>query len=201
MRQSGRTTLFVLICIAVLTAAYGVGLGVRKMREAGIKIHISMGDDTKKPADKPEPTPKAEPSKVVAFTETPPEEELAEEPAEEPSEEPQEEFAAQAERPDVVAKKEQFQKLPEEEKRKILAQKRKYAEEKGRAEGRGGRGGFQQLSEEARDDFRTKMEALGAQAEAGEISEEEMRQARGELLQEYGMNVRGRGGRRAGGRQ
>ena len=200
MRQSGRTTLFVLICIAVLTAAYGVGLGVRKMRAAGIKIHISMGDDTQKPADEPEPESKPRPAvDVVAAVEEPSNEE---EPVEEAPEEQPETQTARAEGADLRAKKEWFQNLSEEEQQEMIAKKRKPYAGKGRSEGRNeGRGAFQQLSEEDRDNFRAKMEALGAKAKAGEISEEEMRQARGELLQEYGVNLQRRGGRRSGARQ
>jgi len=193
--------LFVLICIAVLCAAYGVGLGVRKAREAGFKIQISMGQDTQKPLERPEPEPKGEPKPaeqaVVTATEAPDEDEAVDEPAEEQAKTQ----TVSAGQPDWMAMKKRFQDLPEEEKQKIMAQKRKAFEGKGRGEGRGGRMAFQQLSEEDRADFRAKMEALTSEARAGEMSEEEMRQARAELFQEYGMNPQARGGRRPGGRQ
>ncbi len=199
MKQSGRSTLFVLVCIAVLTAAYGVGLGVRKLRLAGFTIDISLGTDDAeksddKPATKPEPA-----KKVVADSATvvePPDEDT---PAEEPLGDQPQEFTGQPERPDFMAMKERFQAMSEEEKQAVPAKKRKKPIDKAaRGEGRG-KGAFQQLSEEDREMFRTKMDALGARA--GEMSEEEMRQARNELLQEYGINPQGRGGRRPGGRQ
>ena len=193
MRQSGRTTLFVLICIAVLTAAYGVGLGVRKMRAAGIKIQISMGDETQKPADEPE-SEEAEPVTPTVTAAKPSDQD---EPVVEATEEKPETLPALAEGADLKAKKEWFQNMSEEEQQEMIAKKRQPSADRGRE----GRAAFQQLSEEDRADFRAKMEALGAQAEAGDMSEEEMRQARAELMQEYGVNPQRRGGRRSGARQ
>lgn len=206
MRQSGRTTLFVLVCIAVLTASYGVGLGVRKLRMAGFKISVSMGDDTEERAVTPEPETKVEPKTAEGIIAAAPEPSQADEPVEEaPIEEPPEEQpepqAIQTVQPDLKATKASFQDLSDAERQKIMAQKRKAFEGKARGEGRGGRSAFQQLSEEDRTDFRSKMEALTTQARAGEISEEEMRQARAELFQEYGINPQARGGRRPGRRQ
>ena len=107
MRQSGITRLFVLFCIAVLFAAYGIGLGIRQIRFAGFETQASAAVKPEKPADKFEP----DADEVVADTETSfePSEELAEEPseeaaeefaegaAEEPSEEVAEEFAGRPE--------------------------------------------------------------------------------------------------------
>ncbi len=201
MKQSGRTTLFVLVCIAVLTAAYGVGLGVRKIRSTGINIHFSIGrDEAEQPADRPKSEPNTKPTKDVVATVTAAEPSDEDEAVADAPEEQQEVRAARPEGADVQAKKERFQDLPEEEKQKIIAQKRKLFADKGRGEGRG-RGAWQKLSEEDQNTLRGKVEALGAQAKAGEISEEDMRRARSELLQEYGINPQGRGGRRPGGRQ
>ena len=93
MRQSGITRLFILVCIAVLFAAYGVGLGVRKIRGVDAQAPAVAAADTEKPADKPEPDTK----EVVADTETSPK--PSEERAEEPYEEPEQEVAARPERP------------------------------------------------------------------------------------------------------
>ena len=199
-----------MVCIAVLCAAYGVGLGVRNLRMAGFKIDISMGGAAAKPAVKPEPASQVKPKTVPKPAEThvtAQAEPAAEaEPIEEPPEEPAGSQTGPAEPMDLSAKKKPSQDLPEEEKQDMMAQRRRNAEERGRGEarggaGRGGRAALQQLSEEDRADFRAKMEALTAQARAGEISEEEMRQARGELLQAYGINPQARGERRPGGRQ
>jgi hypothetical protein len=197
MKQSGRTTLFVLVCIAVLTAAYGVGVGVRKLRVEGI-LNIPVGANTEKPPNKPKL--KSDQAEVAADTGDAPEPAKGEEPTAEPSEEQQEELTARPERPDVMAMKERFQAMSEEEQQEALAKRRKFNADNGRGEGRG-KGTYQQLTEEEQSSYREKMEALGAKAKSGELSEEEMRQARGELMKEYGITPQGRGGRRPGGRQ
>jgi len=111
MKQSGITRLFVSFCIAVLFAAYGVGLGIRQIRFAGIETQASAAVKPEKPADKFE----SDEDEVVADTdasfelseelaeelyeEAPEEfaEEAAEEPSEEVAEEPVEEFAGRPE--------------------------------------------------------------------------------------------------------
>ena len=93
MKQSGKTSLFALVCAAVLLGAYGVGLGVKNMRLAGTEEQGSAAAETEKPADKPE----SDENEVVADTDASPE--PPEEWAEEPYEEPEEESVAQPERP------------------------------------------------------------------------------------------------------
>ena len=90
MKPPGKSTLFPLVCIAVLLAAYGVGLGVRKMRFAGVEEQASGAAGTEKPADKPE----SDEDEVVADTDA------SLEPSEEVAEEPEEEFAARPQRPE-----------------------------------------------------------------------------------------------------
>lgn len=92
MKQSGKTTLFVLVCAAAILGAYGVGLGVKNMRLAGTAEQASAAAETEKSADKPE----SDEGEVVADTDVSPE--PAAEWAEELYEEPKEEFAAQPER-------------------------------------------------------------------------------------------------------
>ena len=88
MKQSEKTRLFPLVCIAVLLAAYGVGLGVKTMRFAGAEEQASAAAvKPEKPADKPE----SDANEIVADTEA--SYEASEELAEEPYEEPAEEFA------------------------------------------------------------------------------------------------------------
>jgi hypothetical protein len=87
---------------------------------------------------------------------------------------------------------ERFQNMSEEERQEFMARMR---ERGGRT--RGG-GAFSQLSEEDRENLRAEMEALGARA--GELSEEEMRQARNEILEKYGITPgEGRSSRRRSG--
>jgi len=97
--------------------------------------------------------------------------------------------------------RERFQNMSEEERQEAMARMR----ERFGGRGRGGGGSpFAQLSEEDRDNLRAEMEELGARA--GEMSEEEMRQARGAIMEKYGITPRSGGGgeggrRRPGGRQ
>ncbi len=95
MKQSEKTRLFPLVCIAVLLAAYGVGLGVKKMRFAGAEEQASAAAvKPEKPADKPE----SDADEIVAYTET--SSEVSGEFVEEPYEEPAEEFAARPGHPE-----------------------------------------------------------------------------------------------------
>lgn len=93
MKQSGTTRLFIFVCIAVLLAAYGVGIGVKKIRFAGVEEQAPAAADTEKPVDEPE---SAE-DEIVTDTEAG--SEPSEEWAEQPYEEPEEEFTAREERP------------------------------------------------------------------------------------------------------
>ena len=198
MRQSGRTTLFVLVCIAVLCASYGVGLGVRNLRMSGFKINISMGHDTKKSTDTSEseskPEPKAGHRAMAAVAEPAQKEKSAAKPTKEPAEAP----TAPAERADLRAKNEQSPDLSAAEQPTTTAQGRRGGAGRRRGQGRN-RSAYQQLSEEDRNSMREKMEAL--RAKAADMSEEEMSQARREILAEYGINPPADGARGPGGRQ
>ncbi|MHC4353581.1 MAG: hypothetical protein ACYS0H_12795 [Planctomycetota bacterium] len=199
MKQSGITRLFILVCIAVLFASYGVGLGVKQIRFAGAETEASPAADTGKPADKPESDGEEVVAKEGDASES------SEEVAAEPSAEPGEEVAARPERPEGrrgmrgggmmgEGMRERFQNMSEEERQEAFAQMRE------RMGSRGGRGGgpFTQLSEEDRDSFRAEMEELGARA--GEMSDEEREQARTEIFEKYGIPTGGGGGgRRRGG--
>jgi hypothetical protein len=93
INQPGITRLFILVCIAVLFAAYGVGLGVRKIRGVDAQAPAAVAADTEKPASKPE----SGEDEVVADTDISPE--PPEERVEESYEEPDEKVAARPERP------------------------------------------------------------------------------------------------------
>ena len=94
MKQSGKSNLFLPACIAVLFAAYGVGLGVRKIRGVDAQAQSVAAANTEKQVGKPE----SDENEVAAYAEA------SSEPsagwAEEPYEEPAEEFAARPERPE-----------------------------------------------------------------------------------------------------
>ena len=48
MRRSGTTTTFVLVCIAVLLASYGIGLGIRQFRFRNAGNQSKISDETEK---------------------------------------------------------------------------------------------------------------------------------------------------------
>jgi len=198
MKQSGKSNLFALVCIAVLLCAYGVGLGVKKVRFAGVEGQVSAAAGPEKPADESD-------DEAVATSET-----AEPEPSEEVAEEPAEEVAARPERPEGRRRggmmgegmRERFQNMSEEERQEAMAQMRERFGGRGRGEREGGgRGGFSQMSEEDRDNLRADMEDLGARAEG--MSDEERQQERNEIFEKYGITPRsgGGGGRPGGGRR
>ncbi len=54
MKQSGITRIFILVCAAVLFAAYAAGLGVRKIRGVDAPTPAVAAVETEKPAGEPE---------------------------------------------------------------------------------------------------------------------------------------------------
>ncbi|MHC4569527.1 MAG: hypothetical protein ACYTE3_27695, partial [Planctomycetota bacterium] len=204
--QSGITRLFILTCIAVLFAAYGVGLGVRKIR--GVDGQAPAAADSEKPTGKPEADGEEVVAKEGGASES------SEEVAAEPSAEPDEEVAARPERPEGGRRgmrgggmmgegmRERFQNMSEEEQQEAMARMREMRERMGSRGGRGGggRGGgpFSQLSDEDRESFMAEMRELGASA--ADMSDEERQQARDEIFEKYGLPTGGGGGgRRRGG--
>ena len=131
MKQSGITRLFVLFCIAVLFVAYGVGLGIRQIRFAGVETQASAAVKPEKPADKYE----SDEYDIVADTDASfepfeeleeetyeePEEEFAEEATEEFAEESEEEFAGRPEGGRMMGgeMRELFQYMSEEERARM----------------------------------------------------------------------------------
>ena len=194
MKQSGKSNLFALVCIAVLLAAYGVGLGVRKVRFAAVAEKAPAEAAPEKPGNESE-------DKAVASSETS-EPEASEEVTEEPSEEPTDEFAARPQRPEGRRRgmggegmRERFQNMTEEERQEAMAQMRERFGGRRRGEGGGG-GPFGQMSEEDREQFRADMEDLRNRSE--EMSDEEREQARNEIFERYGITPGRFGGRRGG---
>lgn len=53
MKKSGATIVFVLVCIIVLVASYGIGLCVREVRFSGVKNTSVVAAKAEKPADVP----------------------------------------------------------------------------------------------------------------------------------------------------
>jgi hypothetical protein len=116
MKQSEKTRLFPLVCIAVLLAAYGVGLGVKKVRFAEVTEHVSADLDPEKPANE------SEDDAVTASETSDPEH--SEGATEEPSEELAEEFAArtrypEGERTTDGQMRQRFEHISEEERARM----------------------------------------------------------------------------------
>jgi len=186
MKPSGRTTLFALVCIAVLLGAYGVGLGVKKVRLAAVAERAPAAVKPEKPADKPE----SDEDEVVADTAA--SLEPSEEWAQEPSEEPAEEVAAQPERPEgrrVMrgAMRERFQNMAEEERARMEVEVAKAALDQENY------GHVQEiwptLSEEVREEIRDIQERWPT------MSEEERDSYRAQSLEVFG------GGQSSGGQR
>jgi len=196
MKQSGITTLFILVCIAVLVAAYGAGLGVKKIRFARAKSAVTASPETTGQADQSghvktaaeEGGPDGQSEKTQEDKEV----------AEEPKAESDEDVTAGPDRPEgrremMAPMRERFQNMSEQERQEAMARMRE------RFGGRGRRGGaLSQLSEEDREKLRAEMEDLAARA--GEMTDDQRRQARNEILEKYGIDPEaGRGGRRRSG--
>ena len=198
MKQSGKSNLFALVCIAVLLGAYGVGLGVRTVRFAGVEEQVSADAGPDKPADEPEAVAANENAEPKSPGE--PEEEVAQEQGEEESG-PRPERREGGRRGMMgEGMRERFQNMSEEERQEAMAQMRERFGNRRGGEGGGRGGGFSEMSEEDRNNLRAEMEELGARAD--EMSEEEMQQARRDVMEKYGITPREGGGRRRpGGRQ
>lgn len=193
MKQSGNSNLFALVCIAALLGAYGVGLGVRKIRGVGAEAEASPAVTLDEQTDEPEEEAVAANENAEPESADEPEEEVAQE-QEEPDSQPERREGRRGMMGEGM--RERFQNMSEEERREAMAQMRERFGGRSRGDG-GGRGGFSQMSEEDRANFRVEMEALGARAD--EMSEEDLQQARREVMEKYGISRGGGGGRPGGG--
>ncbi len=195
MKQSGKLDLFALVCIAVLLGAYGVGLGVRKIRGVGAEAKASPAVTLDEQADEPDEEAVAANENAEPESADEPEEEVAQEQGEEePGPRPERGEGRRGMMGEGM--RERFQNMSEEERREAMAQMRERFGGRSRGEG-GGRGGSSQMSEDDRANLRAEMEALGARAD--QMSEEELQQARREVMEKYGINRGGGGGRPGGG--
>ncbi len=194
MQKSGITTLFVLVCIAVLVGAYGVGVGVKKIRFARAKAQVAASPEKAGQADKSESDDDKLASKEGGTDEQSEETQNDEEVAGGPNAGPDEDATASPDRSEGKREmrgrmRERFQNMSEQERREAIARMRERF---------GGRGGpLAQLSEEDKENFLAEMEELAARAE--ELSDEEMRQARNKIREKYGLPTGGGGGRRRSG--
>lgn len=179
MKQSGTTIVFLIVCIGVLLAAYGIGIGIREIRFRGAKVELEVVAEAEKPANEP-------PRDQVEARPRP-----ARGTAGEPEPRPFSEEGARPGADRMMGMRERFENMSEEEREKARAEMRE------RFAGRRREGG-PQLSEEDRVKMREELEELRARSE--EMSEEEREEARAKIFEKYGISPRGPGGRPGGGR-
>jgi len=178
MKQSGITTVFVIVCVAVLVGSWGVGLCIRQVRFRNAGIESKAGTEVGKPGIEPE----GERAEMAQFR-------PARGPM--PGGEGRRPFGGLSEE-ERERMRERFENMSEEEREEYRAQMR---------EGFGGRrpqGGdrFGNLSEEERERMRERLENM---------SEEERQEFRAQQRERFGGR-RPQGGeeggrRRPGGRR
>ena len=185
MKQSGTTTVFVIICIAVLLGAWGTGLCIRQVRFRNAGIESKAVTEVDKPGIEPE----REPAEMAQFR--PERRPMTDPGAGRPERRPPREGGAGFGGEGMMGMMEGFQNMSEEERQEAIAQMRERFGSR-RQEGR------PQLSEEDRAKMREEMEKLMARSE--EMSEEERREAMAQIREKYGLTPRGLGGRPGGDR-
>ena len=190
MKNSGFTMVFVIICVGVLVAAYGVGVCIREIRFSRARAETKLtaeNDQTETESqaksaaqERPTPADKARQSEDQYALET--------QGADDGPPRPM-----MGERGGVrgMPTREELQNMSEEERREVFAKMRE------RFGGRRREGG-PQLSEEDRAQLREELEQLRERSE--DMSEEERAEARAKIFEKYGITPRGPGGRPGGGR-
>jgi hypothetical protein len=187
MKKSGITIVFVIVCMGVLVAAYGVGVCIREIRF----FRAQAGTGT---VEKSEKTEAPSESKYVAQEPSPPGEEQESEDHPAPADRdrkdrpPRSRMSDSGGRPGMPSR-EELENMSEEERRETFAQMRE------RFGGRR-RGGGTQLSEEDRTKMREELEALREKSD--DMSDEERAEARAKIFEKYGITPRGFGGRQGG---
>jgi hypothetical protein len=189
MKQSGTTTVFVIICIAVLLGAWGTGLCIRQVRFRNAGIESKAGAEPQMSAEIQKPTgagkPESERAEMAQFQP---------ERGPMPGGEGRRPFGDLSEE-ERERRREQFENMSEEERQEFRAQMR----ERFGGMRRGGGESFQNLSEEERASLREEMEELRGRWE--QMSEEEREDARSQISEKYGFVPRmGLGGRPGGDR-
>ena len=169
MKQSGKTILFVLVCIGVLVAAFGIGTWIKKIRFSEVKKE----SDTAAVAEK---SPSELESGRASARQMPGSGgmdggDLS----------PEQRTALADQRSGM---RERFENMTDEEKEKFKTQMRDRFGGRRRDMG-------PQLSEEDRAKMREEIEALMARSD--EMSDEEREQARNQINEKYGITPRGFG--------
>ena len=167
MKRSGTTIIFVIICAAVLVAAYGIGLCIREIRFQGVKTESKAGVESEKSDTKPE-MERIEAERMSTSSAERPGPDLTTEEIEQsedmPEEEPEESRARMHGFDDrQPSGGDRFQNLSEEERARIAERRRQMRER------------WESMSEEERQDYREKRGRFGTRrsssAEQGDRSE------------------------------
>jgi len=185
MKQSGATVLFIIVCAAVLAAAYAAGICIREVRfSAARNVAKTTTTVAEKPSTEPEVSREQarqvpDPGGMDARRGFAPDGQAG-------LEEQRGGFRDQR-----AGMRERFENMTDEERKQFMAQMRD------RFGGRR-RENTPQLSEEDRAKMRKELEDLRSRSE--EMSEEERQEARTRIFEKYGITPRGFGGRAGGGR-
>ena len=182
MKQSGATIVFVIVCAAVLAAAYAAGICIREVRFSAARNESKTTTVAEKPSTEPvrsreQARQMPGPGGMDARRSLSPEGGSREQARRMPG--PGGEDRAEM--------GERLANMSEEEREKFAAQMRE------RFAGRR-RENMPQLSEEQRAEMRKEMEDLQSRWE--EMSEEEREEARAKITEKYGFTPRGLGGGR-----
>ena len=196
MKKSGMTIVFVIVCIGVLVAAYGVGVCIREIRFSRAQAGTEVTSETEKPEIKSS-TPSV--AKESDSSDPDREPEIPADPNNQRSEDgsPRQRMGDPG-RATGMFTREQLENMSEEERQQAFAQMRERF-------GNRRREGGPQLSEEDRVKLREEMESL--RERWGEMSDEEKEKVEAEFTEKYGFFPNpdrrrtggARGGRRRGG--
>jgi hypothetical protein len=173
MKQSGKTIIFVLVCIVVLVAAFTIGLCIREIRFNGAKNESVTAAKPEKSAGELE-RKQAQARQMPGIGGMDRGSDLS----------PEERTALVEQRSGM---RERFENMTEEEREKFRTQMRERFSGRRRDTG-------PQLSEEDRAKMREEVDALRAKWD--EMSEAEREQARNQISEKYGVTPRGLGGGR-----
>lgn len=182
MKKSGTTIVFVLVCVIVLVASYGIGLCIREVRFSGVKSESAVAANPEKPAGVPGSV-QAQPGQTPGGGANDRAGNLP----------PDQRTALTDQRGGM---RQRFQNMTDAERETFRAQMRDRF-------GGGRRGMGSQLSDEDRAKMREELDALRAKWD--QMSDEEKEKARSAFSEKYGFAPRigmGRGfGGGEGGRQ
>lgn len=203
MKQSGATIVFVIVCAAVLAAAFAAGICIREIRFSAARNEFTTATVAEKP--NPEPGRSRQqarrmpgPEGMDARRGLSPEGGSREQASRMPG--PGGMVARDGFSPEGrggglgdqrAGMRERLENMSDEEREQFMAQMRE------RFGGRR-RENMPQLSEEQRAEMRKEMEELRARSE--EMSDQEREEARAKIFEKYGLPTRGFGGRSGGSR-